>query len=184
MAQVSAGRCRSQVRSVLLGDQAGAPMGQAGRHAGTLQVPHTTPHPCQPTPPPLPPRRRNLPGGGHVVAPADGDDDPISCAPPPCCTVQPYHCPAQTSATAQSKRMPPYQVQRAVEHVEGVALCHQPPAIPTRAPPPLPPKNKHRPTWWNTQMALGSALRQSAVDLAVTPKPRGTSDMEYTTTPV
>lgn len=31
--------------------------------------------------------------------------------------------------------------------------------------------------WWKTTMALGSAMRHSVVDLAVTPKPRGTSDM-------
>ena len=29
--------------------------------------------------------------------------------------------------------------------------------------------------WWNTTIALGSAARQSEVDLAVTPKPSGTS---------
>lgn len=33
-------------------------------------------------------------------------------------------------------------------------------------------------------MPLGSILLHSAVDLAVTPNPRGTSDMEYSTTPV
>jgi len=38
--------------------------------------------------------------------------------------------------------------------------------------------------WWRTTMPLGSILLHSAVDLAVTPKPRGTSDMENRTTPV
>lgn len=38
--------------------------------------------------------------------------------------------------------------------------------------------------WCSTTMPLGSMLLHSAVDLAVTPKPRGTSDMEKMTTPV
>ena len=45
---------------------------------------------------------------------------------------------------------------------------------------------KYSPTsdWWKTTMALGSAFLHSLVALAVTPNPRGTSVMEYITTPV
>ena len=47
-------------------------------------------------------------------------------------------------------------------------------------------KCQHLPTsaWWNTTMPLGSIFLQSDVDFAVTPNPKGISDMLYTTTPV
>ena len=37
--------------------------------------------------------------------------------------------------------------------------------------------------WWKATTPWGSSLRQSAVDLAVVPKPSGTSAMFRTTTP-